>query len=155
MKIQDYLKRPAVAALLGAVIGLIVGLIWAWMIQPVTWTNVAPSQLGTSYQEQYLRMAIDSYRVDPNDALATARFQAMGTTGSSMLDYIQKNPAGQDVNAIANFMTVVEPGGAVATPATSGGRTTVSRRSTRSRRHADPPPNASRANRAESLATVR
>jgi hypothetical protein len=120
MKIQDFLKKPAVAALLGAVLGLIVGLVWAWMIQPVMWTNVAPSQLGTSYQEQYLRMAIDSYRVDPNDALAIARFQAMGTMGPTALDYIQKNPAGQDVNAIANFMTVVEPGGVVATPASGG-----------------------------------
>jgi hypothetical protein len=121
MKIQDYLKRPAVAALLGAVIGLIVGLIWAWMVQPVTWTNVPPSQLGTTYQQEYLRMAIDSYRIDANDALAISRFKAVGPAGATVLDYIQKNPAGQDANAIANFMTVVEPGGVVATPAASGG----------------------------------
>ncbi|HTX90668.1 MAG TPA: hypothetical protein VMC09_05560 [Anaerolineales bacterium] len=120
---SDFLKKPVVAGLIGAVIGLIVGLIWAWVIQPVEWTNLPPASLDPSYQEQYVRMAIDSYRVDPNDALAKARFQGLGAAGPTVLGYIKNNPAGQDANAITAFMNVVEPGGVVPTPATGGSTT--------------------------------
>jgi hypothetical protein len=124
MKIGDILKKPTMAAFLGGIFGLVVGLVWAWVIQPVQWTNVAPAQMGTSYQEQYLRMAIDSYRVDPNNALAQARYQALGTSGPRVLEYIKSNPAGQDGNAIASFSGVVAPGGVSPTPTTGGGTTT-------------------------------
>jgi ABC-type lipoprotein release transport system permease subunit len=53
MKLSELMKKPAMAGFLGALIGLIVGLIWAWYVQPVIWTNVPPSQMGTLYQERY------------------------------------------------------------------------------------------------------
>ena len=86
MKLLDYAKKPVVAAALGAVLGLIVGLIWAWVIQPVQWTNVPPSRMGSTYQEQYLRMAIDSYKVNPDAALALQRFDALGPAGTDVAD---------------------------------------------------------------------
>ena len=123
MKILDYLRKPVVAALLGAVIGLILGLIWAWMVQPVTWKDVPPTQLGNYYQEQYLRMAIDSYIVNPDDALALQRYQALGPAGSTILETIKNNPGSQDSNAILNFTDVVQQGAVAPTPAAGGGQT--------------------------------
>jgi len=122
MKLLDYAKRPVVAAALGGILGLIVGLIWAWVVQPVVWTNVPPSQMGASYQEQYLRMAIDSYHVNPDTALAHQRFDALGPVGASILTTIQNNPGSQDSNAISSFTGVVQPGGVVATPIPGGGK---------------------------------
>jgi hypothetical protein len=120
MKILDYLKRPVIAALVGGVLGLILGLIWAWLIQPIVWKNVPPAQLGTYYQEQYLRMAIDSYRVNPDDALAHQRYQALGLVGLSVLETIENNPGNQDANAILNFADVVQQVAATPTPAAGG-----------------------------------
>ena len=123
MKILDHLKKPVVAALLGGVLGLILGLLWAWLVQPVVWKDVPPAQLGTYYQEQYLRMAIDSYRVNADDALALQRFQALGPIGSTVLGTIENNPGTQDANAILNYADVVQGGVATPTPTATGGQT--------------------------------
>lgn len=116
MKLLDYTKKPVVAAALGGILGLIIGLIWAWAVQPVVWTNVPPTQLGSTYQEQYLRMAIDLYKTNPDSALALQRFQALGPVGSSILTTIENNPGSQDPAAITGFAGAVQPGGVVATP---------------------------------------
>jgi len=127
MKILDYLKKPLYAALFGGVLGLILGLVWAWGIQPVQWKNVPPEQLGTYYQEQYLRMAIDSYRVNADDALALQRYQALGPVGPTVLETIENNPGGQDVNAILNFGDVVREGALLPTATPAAGEETPAR----------------------------
>jgi len=123
MKLLDYAKKPLVAAVLGAILGLIIGLIWAYEIQPIQWKDVPPSWMGNTYQEQYLRMAIDSYHVNPDNALALQRFQSLGPAGAAILTTIQNNPGSQDPSAITGFSGAVQPGAAVATPAPGGGST--------------------------------
>jgi len=108
MKLLDYLRKPAVAAALGAVIGLVLGLIWAWMIQPVVWKDVPPAQMGTAYQVNYLRMAVDSYSVRPDDALALQRYQALGTAGPTALATVKMNPGNLDSKAIQAFANLVQ-----------------------------------------------
>ena len=126
MRIFDYFKRPLVAAIAAGIVGLILGLIWAWGIQPVQWKNVPPVQLGTTYQEQYLRMAIDSYQVKPDDNLAIQRYRDLGTAGPTALDLIKNNPGTQDPNAILKYSALVEnPVGAVTTPIAGGEETPV------------------------------
>ena len=125
MKILEYLKKPLVAAVLAGVIGLIVGLIWAWGVQPVVWKNVPPVQLGATYQEQYLRMAIDSYQVKPDDALAVQRYKDLGSAGPAILETIKNNPGTQDPNTILKFSDLVQgPGTTLPTPAPAAGATT-------------------------------
>ena len=124
MKLLDYLKKPALAAALGAVIGLLVGLIWAWMIQPVVWKDVPPAQLGTTFQQDYLRMAIDSYIVHPDNTVALQRYQALGTAGPAALAAVKLDPGNLDPNAIAAFTNLVQPAVAGPTPTAASGPTT-------------------------------
>ena len=128
MKLLDYAKRPLVAAALGAILGLFIGLIWAYEIQPVQWKDVPPSWMGATYQEQYLRMAIDSYHVNPDSALALQRFEALGSAGPALLTTIQNNPGIQDPTAISGFAGAVQPGGVVATPIPGSGQPPVKAR---------------------------
>jgi|WetSurMetagenome_2_1015567.scaffolds.fasta_scaffold242426_1 hypothetical protein len=117
-RIRELLKRPLVAGILGGLVGLLVGLIWAYGISPVKWINVPPVQLGTTYQEQYLRMAIDSYQVRQDDTLALQRFQSLETAGTNILKTIENNPGSQDPNAILKFSSLVSAASAVGlTPA--------------------------------------
>ena len=122
MAMSDTLKKPVVSILIGIVIGLAVGLLWAWQLDPVEWTDVPPEKLGTIYQEQYLRMAVDSYRVQPDDALAIARYQALGSSGPTLLASIVANPGSQDINAILNFQDIVLAGAALPTAEPDGGQ---------------------------------
>jgi hypothetical protein len=116
MRIVEYLKKPAVAALVGAILGLIVGLTWAWVFQPVQYTDVPPEQWGNYYREQYMRMAIDSYSVNNDKEQAQLRYQAVGSLASSELANIQANPGNQDMAKILAFEAVVQPGGVEVTP---------------------------------------
>ncbi|MGA2490394.1 MAG: hypothetical protein ABSF99_09480 [Anaerolineales bacterium] len=121
MKLHDYLKKPAVAAAVGAVIGLVVGLLWAWLIQPVVWKNVPPAQMGTTYQEDYLRMAVDSYSVHPDNTLALQRYGALGKAGPAILATIKSNPGTLDANALSAFASTVGQGSAIPTPTPASG----------------------------------
>ena len=125
-KVVSTLKKPVVLGILAGVIGIILGLIWAWGIQPVQWKDAPPSLLASYYQEEYLRMAIDSYQANNNAEVALRRYQSMGTNGPRVLATIASNPGSQNPTAILNFVNIVQPGGLVgsATPTPAGGGTT-------------------------------
>lgn len=127
MNILEYLKKPIIAAILGGLIGLVLGIALAWGPFAVVWTDVPPANLGAAYREDYLRMAVDSYRVDPKDDLAIGRYQGLGEYGPAVLQTIMDNPGTQDVNAILNFSDVVRQGVAAPTPTptTGTGETTT------------------------------
>ena len=129
MKLLDYLRKPAVAAAFGALIGLVIGLIWAWGIQPVVWKDVPPAQMGTIYQEDYIRTAIDSYTIHPDNALALQRYNALGKAGPGILAVVTGNPGNLDAKVISAFTKVVQPGGLVVTPAAPGTQTPTKTRS--------------------------
>jgi hypothetical protein len=139
MKILDYIKKPFVAAAIGLIVGLFVGLvILGWGLWPVQWTNADPSSLRPDLQADYLRMTIDSYVRNgggiitqaENEALARQRYQELGEVGPALLDTIKTGYP--DKNAIDNFallmksptptMTVTPVTGQ--TPAKTGGFTT-------------------------------
>src|SRR3990172_4709926 len=101
-----YLKRPAVAATLGAIVGLIIGLIFGWGIWPVQWTNATPEVLRTDLQADYLRMAIDSFRVNGNQAQAVQRWDNLGEGAAGAFFEVQQDPQGLDPVSISNYQQV-------------------------------------------------
>jgi hypothetical protein len=126
--ISGLLKKPAALALLSAVAGLILGLVFAWKISPlqIEYSEVDPSLLQQSYQEDYLRMAIDSYGANNNGTLAIERYKALGTNGSTLLRAIQSNPQGLNPMLIISFSSLVTQSGNVPTAATTAVSTMVS-----------------------------
>jgi hypothetical protein len=116
MKILEYLKKPAIAAAVAGVGGILLGLIWGWVIQPVQWVDAPPALLNNLAQETYLRMAIDSYGVNGNPQLAVERYQALGENAPALLATIQSNPGAQNPAAILGFSVVVETVAGLPTP---------------------------------------
>jgi hypothetical protein len=114
-----YLKKPAVAATLGVVAGLVIGLVIGWGIWPVQWTDATPEVLRSDLQEDYMRMAIDSFRVNANQALAVERWDALGPGAVNAFIAVQSEPQGLDPVSISNYQQVItaargpiEPGAA-------------------------------------------
>lgn len=91
--------------------------VMGWWLWPVSWTDAAPQHLHPSYQEDYLRMAIDSYRVNRNAGLAQQRFLALGEQGRTLLEKIMANPGPQSPEDIQAFALVVTGAEAQAGPA--------------------------------------
>ena len=106
--LSDYLKRPVAAATLGAVTGLILGLIFGWVIWPVEWTDATPEVLRADLQEDHLRMAIDSFRVNADQSLAVQRYQALGPDAAQMLFKVKQNPGNLDPAAISAFDQLIQ-----------------------------------------------
>jgi hypothetical protein len=126
MKILDYLKKPAMAAGLGFVLGLFVGLVvLGWGVWPVQWTNADPTNMRSDLQDTYLRMAVDSFVLTPENGLAIQRFQDLGADGPAVLERVKATYP--DQNAILNFVNVVQPTTGTVTETPEGGETTSTR----------------------------
>jgi hypothetical protein len=85
-RIREQVRNPWVAAALGFVLGLIIGLpILGWGLFPVQWVNAEPKDLRPDLQTQYLCMTIDSFIKNQDTTLAQARYQSLGDTEGQVL----------------------------------------------------------------------
>jgi hypothetical protein len=75
-------------------VGLLLGLLWGWGIAPVQWTNVPPSQLGTAYQEDYMRMTLQSFRLNSDPNFAVQRWQSLGSAAPQVYQTVKSDPRG-------------------------------------------------------------
>ncbi len=124
----DMLKRPAVIGILALIVGIIIGLGYAWGIDPVQWTDQPMNNTRPDLQEQYLRMAIDSFRVNGEQGLAVQRYNDLQPNSYQIFQSIKNNPETIDPQVIAIFEQVLtqagvyQPGGSTAsgTPAPGG-----------------------------------
>jgi hypothetical protein len=112
----DLLKKPLVVAILGCILGLIVGIPLGWATVRVV--NTTPAVMRQDLQQDYLRMAIESFQVDRNPNLAVQRWDSLGPAAAPLFVEIQQNPEGINPAVIAAYGQVIQT---VKTP--SGGTT--------------------------------
>ena len=106
--LSEYIKKPIVVAILGAIVGLILGLIIGWGIWPVQWTDATPEVLRADLQEDHLRMAIDSFRVNGSQGLALQRYESLGPNAAQVLFKIKQEPGSLDPAAILAFDQLIQ-----------------------------------------------
>jgi hypothetical protein len=126
---REQVNRPLVVGIAAFVAGLIIGLVvLGWWIWPVQWTDAGPDDLRQEYKEIYLRMAIDSYTVNQNSALAQQRITEVGEDAPEVLAAIAATPGDQAPGSIQAFQALAPGGPAVvegtpaATEAAGGAR---------------------------------
>ena len=113
--IRQQSKNPLAVGIVAFIVGLFIGLvILGWWLWPVQWTDAAPSDLRPEFQEIYLRMAIDSYTLRPDAAVAQQHIAEIGENAPQILAEIAADPQLQDPNSIQQFITL--SGEAVALP---------------------------------------
>jgi hypothetical protein len=123
---KNLLQNTRTVLILGVVLGLILGLIIGWGIWPVTYTDTTPELLRTDLQDDYLRMAVDSFARTGDQQAAVQRFNNLGKAGIPTLSRLQANPVNVDPNALQQYVNTIQAanGGQVPTtpaPAASGG----------------------------------
>ncbi len=106
--VSDIANRKWALPLIALILGVAIGMVYAWVINPVEWVDGEPQQLRADLQEDYLRMAIDSYSVNKDADLALIRFQAIGENGSVTLVAVSEDPQELSPNAIQGFRAVIE-----------------------------------------------
>lgn len=98
-----FLKKLPLFPIGMLIVGLVLGLLIGWVIAPVEFINATPSYLRADLQEDYLRMAIDSFRVNPSPDLAVQRWNSLGVGAQQAYLNIQQNPGNQDPAVIKQF----------------------------------------------------
>ena len=64
--------------LIGLALGIVLGLGYAWRIQPVAYFDTAPDSLRQDYRVDYILMVAQSYQGDGDLRLALLRLAALG-----------------------------------------------------------------------------
>ena len=77
--VLDVVKKQIILVLLLLVVGAAIGVPIGWATVRVV--NTTPAVLREDLQEDYLRMAIDSFRVNRDPNLAVRRWDALGPRG--------------------------------------------------------------------------
>ncbi len=66
-------KRGPWYLLTGLVLGAVAGLLFSWLVQPVRYTNTAPSTLSSEYKEKYRLLIAEAFMTDSDLVRAQAR----------------------------------------------------------------------------------
>ena len=118
MHLTDILKSPRNALILGVVLGLALGLLVGWVLWPVEYTDAVPEILSQQYQEEYLRMAIDSYHLNKDPDLAYQRWTNIGEKAPALLFAVVQNPGSQKPAWILEFKGLIESQAGIVQPST-------------------------------------
>ncbi len=110
----ELLKRPVVVAVLGVIVGVLVGVPIGW--GTVTFANTTPAVMRPDLQEDYLRMAIESFQVDRNPDLAVRRWDDLGPAAAPLFVKVQENPEGINPAVIAAYGQVIQAAKGAAQP---------------------------------------
>jgi hypothetical protein len=87
--------------------GLAIGLVWAYWISPVQFVDATPSYLRADLQTDYMRMAIDSYRLNQNPDLAVQRWQNLGVGAQTAYAAVQTDPQTADPAVVRSYGELV------------------------------------------------
>ena len=90
--VRNSLQNVRTVLILGVVLGLILGLILGWGIWPVQWTDGTPEVMRADLQDDYLRMAIDSYKKTGDVNTAVRRWDDLGPAAGSAFFRVQSDP---------------------------------------------------------------
>ncbi|KAA3642275.1 MAG: hypothetical protein DWQ07_24890 [Chloroflexi bacterium] len=101
----DLLRSPWLIGGAGVVLGLILGLVWAYLIAPVQWVDQPIDNLRADLKEEYARLVIDSYSRNEDLGLAVQRISEIGDDASQTLANISNSPGSQDIEAINQVLT--------------------------------------------------
>lgn len=118
---------PQWLVLIGVVLGLIVGLVYAYQINPVEWKDALPIDLRQDYKEQWVLMAARAYAVEQNSELALERMRSFSKEeATDVLNRLYQNAATEsDREQLRQFGALfgIDVGAATQLPEGEGGET--------------------------------
>ncbi len=120
----ELLRKHVIAIVVALVVGLAAGLPLGWATVKVV--NTTPAVMRADLQEDYLRMAINSFRVNRDPNLAVQRWDELGPAAAPLYVKVQEDPRGMDPAVIVAYGQVIQavkgenPGGAGNAPLSGG-----------------------------------
>ncbi len=63
---------------LAILVGVLAGLFYGWVVNPVKYVDITPASLRVDYQTDYVLMVAEAYQADGDLALAVRRLAVLG-----------------------------------------------------------------------------
>lgn len=82
--------------IIAAIIGIALGLMYGWIIQPVQYTDVTPDILRADYRADYVLMVAEAHQSEQDPETSARRLALLGSESpaqivTTTLDYAAKN----------------------------------------------------------------
>jgi len=103
-----FLKKPPFSTIIFLVIGFALGIVYAWVVNPPQFVDATPLNLRADLQEDYLRMTIDSYRLNQDPNLAVQRWENLGAAAAPAFTSVQQDLKGADPAVINAYGLLVQ-----------------------------------------------
>ncbi|MBN1453810.1 MAG: hypothetical protein JW963_22540 [Anaerolineales bacterium] len=65
--------------LIALALGITLGLVYGWVIDPIQYTDVTPDALRIDYRTDYVLMVAEAYHAEQDPALAARRLAVLGS----------------------------------------------------------------------------
>ncbi len=104
---KEIITRKSFAVIVALIAGLALGLLYAWVLQPVQLVDADISQLREDLRVDYLRMAIDSYSVNADAELAIQRYESLGENKEETLRDVGQSPGEVSPSELQKFQALV------------------------------------------------
>jgi hypothetical protein len=70
---------------IAALLGLALGLVYGWRIDPVQYTDITPEVLRIDYRTDYVLMVAEAYRTEQDPELAAERLAVFGSEPPALI----------------------------------------------------------------------
>ena len=100
-------RTAAINLLVGAVIGLALGLVYTWVVNPVQYVDTNPASLRADHKADYVIMIARAYAADSDLGLARARLDDLdledppGYVADLTAEQIQRGAPPDDLRALS------------------------------------------------------
>ena len=93
--------------LLMIALGIAIGLLYGWIINPVKFVDTTPASLRVDYRTDYVLMVAEAYHADQNVELAVRRLAIFGGETPAAIS-AQALQAGRQMNYSQNDLTLLQ-----------------------------------------------
>jgi hypothetical protein len=74
-----------VPILIALLLGIGLGLVYGWILNPVQFTDIQPEALRVDYRTDYVLMVAEAYRSEQNEEMAARRLAILGSQSPVIL----------------------------------------------------------------------
>ena len=106
--ILEYLKKYWLV-LVALVLGIVLGLVYGWLINPVQYEDTYPGSLIEAEKVEYLRQSIEAFAYNGDVAKAQKRYNALLDSKEGVLAQIEADPQNIPPELITAFKIAVAP----------------------------------------------
>jgi len=97
--------------LIAALLGLTLGLVYGWVIEPVQYIDITPDALRIDYRTDYVLMVAEAFQAEQDSALAAQRLAVLGSNPPALItgeayDYAQQSAYPVDDLALIQELSV-------------------------------------------------